>query len=111
MDSALRSYDSVGRYGGEEFIVLIPGCNGAGAAELAERLRASIADPPVQTDEGQFHCTMSFGATAVGGRQNFDLNTLIKEADEALLSAKSSGRNRVELWTAAVAGTNVNGEG
>jgi diguanylate cyclase (GGDEF)-like protein len=107
--SCLRSYDSAGRYGGEEFIILIPGCNGAGAAELAERLRASIADRPVQADEGEFRCTMSFGATALDGREDFSLNSLIKEADEALLLAKSRGRNRVELWAAAAAGTNVNG--
>jgi diguanylate cyclase (GGDEF)-like protein len=108
--SSLRTYDSAGRYGGEEFIVLIPGCNGAGAAELAERLRASIADHPVQADEGQFRCTMSFGATALDGREDSNLNTLIKEADEALLVAKSRGRNCVELWAPAVTGTSVNGE-
>jgi two-component system, cell cycle response regulator len=106
--SSLRSYDSVGRYGGEEFIILIPGSDVAGAAELAERLRASIADLPVQADEREFLCTMSFGATALDGRENFDLNSLIKEADEALLLAKSHGRNRVEIWPAAVAETKVN---
>jgi two-component system, cell cycle response regulator len=106
--SSLRSYDSVGRYGGEEFIILIPGSDVAGAAELAERLRASIADLPVQADEGEFRCTMSFGATALDGREDFDLNSLIKEADEALLLSKSHGRNRVEIWPAAVAETKVN---
>lgn len=103
IDSSLRSYDSVGRYGGEEFIVLIPGSDGAGAAELAERLRASFEHLPVQADEGEFRCTMSFGATALDGRADFDLNSLIKEADGALLLAKSRGRNRVELWPATVA--------
>jgi len=103
IDSSLRSYDSVGRYGGEEFIILIPSSDGAGAAELAERLRASIADPPMQTNEGEFRCTMSFGATALNERQDFDLNSLIKEADEALLMAKNRGRNRVELWPAIAA--------
>jgi diguanylate cyclase (GGDEF)-like protein len=108
IDSSLRSYDSVGRYGGEEFIILIPGANGAGAAELAERLRAAVADLPMQTNEGEFRCTMSFGATALNKRQAFDLNSLIREADEALLLAKNSGRNRVELWQAAAEGPNVN---
>jgi diguanylate cyclase (GGDEF)-like protein len=103
IDSSLRSYDSVGRYGGEEFIILIPGCDGAGAAELAERVRSSIADLPVQTNEGEFHCTMSLGATALDGRADFDLNSLIREADEALLLAKNRGRNRVELSPATVA--------
>jgi two-component system, cell cycle response regulator len=107
IDSSLRSYDSVGRYGGEEFIILIPGCNGPEAAELAERLRASIADLPVRADEGEFHCTMSFGATALDGREDLDLNSLIREADEALLLAKNSGRNHVALWQATVEGPNV----
>jgi two-component system cell cycle response regulator len=105
IDSSLRSYDSVGRYGGEEFIILIPGSDGADAAELAERLRASFEHLPVQADEGEFRCTMSFGATALDGRADFGLNSLIKEADEALLLAKSRGRNRVELWPATVAAT------
>ncbi len=106
--SSLRSYDAVGRYGGEEFIILIPGCNGAEAAELAERLRSSIADLPVRADEGVFHCTMSFGATALEGREEYGLNSLIKEADEALLLAKSNGRNRVELWANPAADAKVN---
>jgi diguanylate cyclase (GGDEF)-like protein len=110
IDSSLRSYDSVGRYGGEEFIILIPGSDGAGAAEVAERLRASVADLPMQTNEGEFRCTMSFGATALNERQDFDLNSLIREADEALLLAKNSGRNRVELWPATVAGPNAGEE-
>jgi PleD family two-component response regulator len=50
---------------------------------------------------------MSFGATALNGREDFDLNSLIREADEALLLAKNSGRNRVELWQAAAAGPNA----
>jgi len=107
IDSSLRSYDAVGRYGGEEFIILLPSCDGAGAGEMAERLRACIADVPVRTDEGEIRCTMSFGASALEGRVVYDLNALIKEADEALLLAKNRGRNRVELWQGGVAGTNV----
>ncbi len=108
INSSLRSYDSVGRYGGEEFIILIPGRDGVGAAESAERLRASVADLSMQINEGEFRCTMSFGATALNGREHFDLNSLIREADEALLLAKNRGRNRVELWPATVEGPNVN---
>jgi diguanylate cyclase (GGDEF)-like protein len=107
INSSLRSYDSVGRYGGEEFIILLPGCDVAEASELAERLRASIAEAPVQANGGEFSCTLSFGATALHGRRNFDLNILIKEADEALLLAKNRGRNRVEPCPNQVEKTNV----
>lgn len=107
IESSLRSYDSVGRYGGEEFIILTPGSDGAAVAELAERLRVSVADLPVRADEGEFHCTFSFGATALDGRDNLDLNSLIKEADEALLLAKNLGRNRVELWPTTAERTTV----
>ena len=62
----------------------------------------------MQINEGEFHCTMSFGATALNEREDFDLNSLIREADEALLLAKNRGRNRVELWTATVEAPNVN---
>jgi len=110
IDSSLRSYDSVGRYGGEEFIILIPSSDGAGAAELAERLRSSMAERSLRTNEGEFRCTMSFGATALNERQDFDLNSLIKEADEALLMAKNRGRNRVELWPAIAAKSNAREE-
>ncbi len=98
IDSSRRSYDAVGRYGGEEFIILLPGCDGEGAGAWAERFRVVVANVPLQTKEGEFRCSMSFGAAALDLRRDHDLNSLLRKADEALLLAKNRGRNRVELW-------------
>ncbi|MGB6064410.1 MAG: diguanylate cyclase [Desulfomonilaceae bacterium] len=98
IDSSRRSYDAVGRYGGEEFVILLPGCDGDEAAAWAERLRAAVANIPLQTNEGELRCSMSFGASALDLSKDYDLNSLLQNADEALLLAKNRGRNRVELW-------------
>jgi len=93
---SLRPYDLAGRYGGEEFVVALPGCDLASAVKLAERLRATIGERPIQTSHGYISCTMSFGVTATVGNSDRDLDSLLREADTALYAAKKAGRNRVE---------------
>lgn len=93
--SALRSYDTVGRYGGEEFLIISPGCDEAALLRRAEHLRASIAREPVRTPEGDISVSLSLGAAVSGGATLRD--QFLKAADEALYRAKRGGRNRVEL--------------
>jgi diguanylate cyclase (GGDEF)-like protein len=87
----LRAFDLFYRTGGEEFLVLLPGADLDHAAELAEALRAAVADRPL----GGHAVTMSFGAAASAPDEAFDYEVVFGEADGALYEAKHSGRNRV----------------
>jgi two-component system cell cycle response regulator len=93
----VRTYDSVGRYGGEEFLVIVPGCKPADLAASAERLRRSIAEPKFETSAGPLAVTLSIGITSscdeVESPQNSEM--LLRAADTALYAAKAEGRNRV----------------
>jgi diguanylate cyclase (GGDEF)-like protein len=93
--SALRSIDLLGRYGGEEFAILLPNTERhSGAAVLAERIRQRIDEAPVNTDAGPIHVTVSVGVASVDDSTE-DLGALLKRADLALYEAKQAGRNRV----------------
>ncbi|MBV9573943.1 MAG: diguanylate cyclase, partial [Acidobacteriales bacterium] len=95
--SAVRSYDSVGRYGGEEFLIIVPGCNERAAADSGERLRNCIAALPVETSAGAISVTLSVGVMSVHPEKDlWQRDDLIRAADIALYRAKASGRNRVE---------------
>jgi two-component system cell cycle response regulator len=95
--SALRSYDAVGRYGGEEFLIVVPGCDPLNLLVTAERLRRKIADQPVATSAGPVPVTISLGLAAVQAEESeIDPETFLRDADEALYAAKARGRNRVE---------------
>jgi len=94
---SLRPYDSAGRYGGEEFIVVLPGCDREKSRSLAERLRISIAERPVGLDVGIVSCTMSFGVASWEAGEKPGVDALLRDADAALYSAKRAGRNRVVL--------------
>lgn len=94
--SCLRSYDSIGRYGGEEFIIILPRCDAEMSERIAERLRSELSSKPIETSDGVFDITMSFGVAAVDGSVNQDIDSVVRSADEALYSAKKGGRNRVE---------------
>ncbi len=96
LKSYMRTYDSVGRYGGEEFLMVFPGCNAEKAVQIAERLATELGCKPIQTSEGTFNITMSFGVASVDGRREQDIDSIIRLADQALYNAKKSGRNRVE---------------
>ena len=97
MRLALRPYDRLGRYGGEEFLITAPGCTWNDAVILAERIRSAISTEPVNTQSGVIPVTVSLGVTIGGDRIGEDAATLIAAADEALYRAKKAGRNRVEF--------------
>ena len=95
---AVRVEDAVGRMGGEEFIVILPGMTAKAAKDTVERLRKTIQDTPVMTNGQARYVTMSFGLTMVKPTANGpSIDNVIKQADEALYAAKRSGRNRVEI--------------
>ncbi|HET8731085.1 MAG TPA: GGDEF domain-containing protein [Moraxellaceae bacterium] len=96
MESA-RQYDEVGRYGGEEFAILLPGASLDDAAHVAERIRARIASASVEVDGRVIPMTASFGVACYPANEIATLNDLLKAADKALYDAKESGRNRVCL--------------
>ena len=93
---AIRRYDSLGRYGGEEFLVVLPGCTGAAARQQAERIREAVASAPFSPGGEPFAVTCSIGLSARQSPSVHDADHLIKESDEALYRAKNLGRNRVE---------------
>jgi two-component system cell cycle response regulator len=92
----LRGSDWIGRYGGEEFLIVLPGCDLADGVRTAERLREAIAAGPFQTPEGPVWMTISLGVTATDGKRPPPLNHVLHAADAALYRAKHAGRNRVE---------------
>ena len=95
----VRSVDLVGRLGGEEFIVVTPETNLAGAIVVAERIRAAVAGEPFVLHDGAgvLPVTISIGVAVTAGADDKP-ETLLKRADDALYDAKNAGRNRVVIW-------------
>jgi diguanylate cyclase (GGDEF)-like protein len=92
--SLVRPYDSVGRYGGEEFLIVAPGCGPQETWELAERICGSVASSSIIAVGSTLNVSLSLGIAAGGSAA--DIETLLHEADTALYQAKNAGRNRVE---------------
>lgn len=92
----LRITDVMARFGGEEFVVLLPGTDKAGAQHMAERLRGEIE---TQRDSTLPTCTVSLGVAVWEGSAQplLDIQALINRADAALYNAKAGGRNRVSM--------------
>jgi diguanylate cyclase (GGDEF)-like protein len=94
--STLRDYDALGRYGGEEFIVVAPGCDSEHAYKVAERIRRAVEKSAYKGSGSEIGVTVSVGAASGVGDQ-LKPEDLILLADNALYSAKRNGRNRTEL--------------
>jgi diguanylate cyclase (GGDEF)-like protein len=90
----LREHDIMGRLGGEEFALAMPGTDLAGALQAAERLRIAVSESPVLTDGNIYVMTVSVGVVVVDPTEH--INSALARADRALYAAKSGGRNRVE---------------
>lgn len=91
----VREADVVGRYGGEEFALLLPDTDLEHAADLGERLRQAIAGQPVITEAGEIPVTVSVGVAQYPPQAELNSDDLFHLADQALYTAKEGGRNRV----------------
>jgi two-component system, cell cycle response regulator len=99
MQGSIRQYDSIGRYGGEEFLILFPGCGDAECYSQADRLRKQLGQTEMSVNDCALRITASFGVTVAMPGERWTEEALIRKADEALYVAKKSGRNRVEILT------------
>lgn len=97
MGSCVRGYDSVGRYGGEEFLCVLPGCEAAVAEGVAERIRTAVVAEPVTAGEGTLPISVSLGVASTSGPATPTADALLQAADEALYRAKAAGRNCTRL--------------
>jgi len=100
--TAVRGYDYIGRYGGEEFLVVVSACDLPELAGSAERLRLCVSRDPIQTTAGAISCTISIGAAvATQTADSLDYESVLRTSDALLYEAKGNGRNRVEVALAS----------
>ena len=97
ISATLRPYDVIGRYGGEEFLIIAPGCDLVLARRLAERVRAAVHDEAIDLGNEGATVTVSLGVTL--GTHESDPEFLVALADTAMYQAKRNGRDRVEVST------------
>jgi diguanylate cyclase len=95
----LRNVDILGRYGGEEFVILLPETVAGGGLQAAERLRAKIEKMEIASNKAKLSITVSMGVASLdlADKSPQTLDKLIKRADQALYAAKTSGRNSVRV--------------
>ncbi len=94
--SGLGPYDGVGRYGGEEFLLILPGCDLRTAVGRADTIRHLIEKDAMVTPQGDVIASVSVGVTVADGTEDASVEALLERADAALCQAKRNGRNRVE---------------
>jgi diguanylate cyclase (GGDEF)-like protein len=98
--ACLRRTDLLGRYGGDEFVILLPETGAAGGVRMAERIREAVESAEIRTPSGTVHITVSIGVAGRHLGMN-SVDALVAEADAALYRAKTKGRNRVERTDAS----------
>jgi len=91
--ATVRSYDTVGRYGGEEFLVVTSNLDSGGALELAERVRSQFKKDPIVAGGKSLPATLSVGVASLPGGQKAAMNKVLAQADDCLYKAKRSGRD------------------
>jgi diguanylate cyclase (GGDEF)-like protein len=95
--SRLRAYDSIGRYGGEEFLIVLPSSRRENVLNQAERLRRAISGKPMEIPGGQVAISISAGVSVCSEDASAEIETVLKATDAALYRAKQNGRDRIEL--------------
>jgi diguanylate cyclase len=95
VQDAVRPMDLLGRFGGEEFLILLPDTSPESAFEVAERVRKQVEATQSMHHDQRIHVTASIGVAVWNG--NASLDELIRRADNALYQAKAAGRNRVQI--------------
>lgn len=93
--SQIRGEDILGRYGGEEFLLILPGVTGANTAAVAEKIRRAVAEEPFAFEDTSTSLTLSLGCATMQPGQEVSAMELLKASDEALYCSKRDGRNRV----------------
>ncbi len=101
MQGHLRATDVPARYGGDEFVIMLPDTPARGALEVAERIRGAVESTPFTTDAGRIACTVSIGVASFP-QDGRSIEALLARADRALYGAKEAGRNRVAQHDAAM---------
>ena len=100
MQGHLRATDVPARYGGDEFVIMLPDTPARGAQEVAERIRQAVESAPFTTEAGRVPCTVSIGVASFP-QDGRSIDALLARADRALYDAKEAGRNRVSQHLAA----------
>jgi len=95
LKSMLRGYDGIARWGGEEFLIVLPEASSEHAAAIADRIRQTLSGTRVEFQDQLIQVSMTFGVTELRAEENWQ--TAMARADQALYRGKAAGRNRVEL--------------
>ena len=101
LKSDLRPYDVAGRYGGEEFLLILPGCDLRTGVRRANEIRNLVARDPISTPSGTVSPTVSMSITVISSSVSPTVTEVLHQADLALYAAKKNGRDRVEAFSAS----------
>jgi len=97
LKKSLRRYDKIGRYGGDEFMIILPGCDETNVSNIGERLRSTVKENKVETETGPISVTISLGISISDKNCILSAENLIERSDQALYQTKKSGRNHITV--------------
>ena len=97
----IRRVDIFARYGGDEFVILLPETGLRRSKQLTGRLCSDFQGRPLKVDEHEIPITLSMGLASISGDETLALDTLLNRADQALYTAKEKGRNQISVWQEA----------
>lgn len=98
INNNIRLYDTVGRYGGEEFLLILPGCSKEEALQIGRRILKNIEQPAIKFQDNNIAVTISLGLACFKAGEQTNVTSLVQAADNALYKAKLNGRNRIETY-------------